>query len=139
WKVVVQLQSKDSDLYNNGGDITHPVLKDAKNGEAGMKLLEFLATPEAGEVWAAAGGFLSPNKNVKPEAYGDDTTRATAESLVVAGDSVRFDMSDQAPAAFGGTKGAGEWKLLQDFLRDPSNPRATAVALEAAAAKTYGN
>ncbi|WP_327247907.1 ABC transporter substrate-binding protein [Streptomyces sp. NBC_01320] len=122
----------------SGGDAA-VVLKDAKNGEAGMKLLEFLATPEAGEVWAAAGGFLSPNKNVKSEAYGDDTTRATAESLVAAGDSVRFDMSDQAPAAFGGTKGAGEWKLLQDFLRDPSNPRATAVALEAAAAKTYGN
>ena len=33
-------------------------------------------------------------------------------------------MSDQAPAAFGGTKGAGEWKLLQDFLRDPSDPKA---------------
>ncbi|MEV5974046.1 ABC transporter substrate-binding protein [Streptomyces sp. NPDC051921] len=122
----------------SGGDAA-VVLKDAKNGEAGMKLLEFLATPEAAEVWAAAGGFLSPNKNVKPEAYGDDTARATAESLVAAGDSVRFDMSDQAPAAFGGTKGAGEWKLLQDFLRDPSNPRATAAALEGAAAKAYGN
>ncbi|MFJ3904004.1 ABC transporter substrate-binding protein [Streptomyces sp. NPDC090025] len=122
----------------SGGDAA-VVLKDAKNGAGGMKLLEFLATPEAAEVWAGAGGFLSPNKNVKPEAYGDDTARATAKSLVAAGDSVRFDMSDQAPAAFGGTKGAGEWKLLQDFLRDPSNPKATAAALEAAAAKAYGN
>ncbi|MET7757493.1 ABC transporter substrate-binding protein [Streptomyces sp. NPDC005389] len=122
----------------SGGDAA-VVLKDAKNAEAGMKLLEFLATPEAAEVWAGAGGFLSPNKNVKPEAYGDATTRATAASLVAAGDSVRFDMSDQAPAAFGGTKGAGEWKILQDFLRDPSNPKATAAALEAAAAKAYGN
>ncbi|MFF9016680.1 ABC transporter substrate-binding protein [Streptomyces sp. NPDC014870] len=122
----------------SGGDAA-VVLKDAKNADAGMKLLEFLATPEAAEVWAGAGGFLSPNKNVKPEAYSDDTTRATAASLVAAGDSVRFDMSDQAPAAFGGTKGAGEWKLLQDFLRDPSNPKATAAALEAEAAKAYGN
>ncbi|MBC7269719.1 MAG: carbohydrate ABC transporter substrate-binding protein, partial [Streptomyces sp.] len=62
---------------------------------------------------------------------------ATAKSLVDAGDSVRFDMSDQAPAAFGGTKGVGEWKILQDFLRDPSDPEATAAELEKAAAKAY--
>ncbi|MFF3687168.1 ABC transporter substrate-binding protein [Streptomyces sp. NPDC002187] len=122
----------------SGGDAA-VVLKDGKNRKAGMALLEFLATPEAAEIWAGAGGFLSPNKNVKLSAYSDDTTRATAESLVKAGDSVRFDMSDQAPAAFGGTKGAGEWKLLQDFLRNPSNPKATAAKLEAAAAKAYGN
>ncbi len=48
-------------------------------------------------------------------------------------------MSDQAPAAFGGTKGAGEWKILQDFLRDPSDPQKTAAELEKAAAKAYGN
>ncbi|MFZ3467993.1 ABC transporter substrate-binding protein [Streptomyces sp. 4.24] len=122
----------------SGGDAA-VVLKDAKNADAGMKLLEFLASPEAAEVWAAAGGFLSPNKNVKASAYADDTARATAASLVAAGDSVRFDMSDQAPAAFGGTKGAGEWKLLQDFLRDPSDPKGTAAKLEEAAAKAYGN
>ncbi|MEU2392902.1 extracellular solute-binding protein [Streptomyces sp. NPDC007369] len=122
----------------SGGDAA-VVLKQAKNGKAGMKLVEFLASPEAAEVWAGAGGFLSPNNKVALSAYGDDTTRSTAQSLVAAGDSVRFDMSDQAPAAFGGTKGAGEWKLLQDFLRDPSDPQGTAAKLEAEAAKAYGN
>ncbi|WBO67060.1 ABC transporter substrate-binding protein [Streptomyces camelliae] len=120
----------------SGGDAA-VVLKDGKNATAGMKLLEYLATPEAAAVWAKAGGFLSPNKKLDFSAYGDDVTRATAKSLVDAGDSVRFDMSDQAPAAFGGTKGAGEWKLLQDFLRDPSDPKGTAERLEAAAAKAY--
>ncbi|MFC7893867.1 ABC transporter substrate-binding protein [Streptomyces sp. NPDC057381] len=120
----------------SGGDAA-VVLKDGKNSEAGMALLEYLATPEAAAVWAEAGGFLSPNKNLDLASYGDDVTRATAESLVGAGNSVRFDMSDQAPAAFGGTKGAGEWKILQDFLRDPSDPTATAAELEAAAAKAY--
>ncbi|MDQ0990234.1 ABC transporter substrate-binding protein [Streptomyces sp. V3I7] len=122
----------------SGGDAA-VVLKSGKNADAGMKLLEYLATPEAAAVWAKAGGFLSPNKKVDMASYGDDVTRATAKSLVAAGDknAVRFDMSDQAPAAFGGTKGAGEWKLLQDFLRDPSNPKATADRLEAAAAKAY--
>jgi alpha-glucoside transport system substrate-binding protein len=122
----------------SGGDAA-VVLKEGKNQKAAMQLLEFMATPEAAEVWAGAGGFLSPNKDVDLAAYADDTTRFTAESLVGAGDSVRFDMSDQAPAAFGGTKGVGEWKLLQDFLRDPSDPKATAAKLEAAAAKAYKN
>ncbi|MFJ5211577.1 ABC transporter substrate-binding protein [Streptomyces nigra] len=120
----------------SGGDAA-VVLKDGKSQKAGMALLEYLATPEAAAVWAEAGGFLSPNKNVDLASYGDDVTRETAKSLVAAGDSVRFDMSDQAPAAFGGTKGAGEWKLLQDFLRDPSDPKGTAAKLEAAAAKAY--
>ncbi|MGW0762566.1 ABC transporter substrate-binding protein [Streptomyces sp. NPDC002814] len=122
----------------SGGDAA-VVLKDGKNTEAGMTLLEYLATPEAAAVWAEAGGFLSPNKGLDLASYGDAVTRATAKSLVGAGDSVRFDMSDQAPAAFGGTKGAGEWKILQDFLRDPSDPKATAAELEKAAAKAYGN
>ncbi|MFG2759968.1 ABC transporter substrate-binding protein [Streptomyces wuyuanensis] len=120
----------------SGGDAA-VVLKDGKNQKAAMAFLEYLATPEAAAVWAEAGGFLSPNKKLDLASYGDDTTRETAKSLIDAGDSVRFDMSDQAPAAFGGTKGAGEWKLLQDFLRDPSDPKATAARLEDAAAKAY--
>ena len=124
----------------SGGDAA-VVLKDGKNSEAGMALLEYLASPEASAVWAGIGGYISPNKNLDLASYGDDVTRATAKSLVDAGnsDSVRFDMSDQAPAAFGGTKGTGEWKILADFLRDPSNPKATAAELEKAAAKAYGS
>ncbi|WND38204.1 ABC transporter substrate-binding protein [Streptomyces sp. BB1-1-1] len=120
----------------SGGDAA-VVLKDGKNSKVGMALLEYLATPEAAAVWAEAGGFLSPNKKLDLASYGNDVSRATAKSLVDAGDSVRFDMSDQAPAAFGGTKGTGEWKILQDFLRDPSDPKATAAQLETAAAKAY--
>jgi alpha-glucoside transport system substrate-binding protein len=120
----------------SGGDAA-VVLKDGKNTKAGMALLEYLATPEAAAVWAETGGFLSPNKELDLASYGDDVTRTTAKSLIAAGDSVRFDMSDQAPAAFGGTKGAGEWKILQDFLRDPSDPKVTAAQLETAAAKAY--
>ncbi|MFJ1561301.1 ABC transporter substrate-binding protein [Streptomyces mirabilis] len=122
----------------SGGDAA-VVLKDGKDAKAGMKLLEYLATPEAAAVWAKAGGFLSPNKKLDLKTYSDIYTSAIALSLIDAGNSdwVRFDMSDQAPAAFGGTKGAGEWKLLQDFLRDPSDPKATAADIEDAATKAY--
>ncbi len=47
-------------------------------------------------------------------------------------------MSDQTPAAFGGTVGQGEWKILQDFLRDPGDITGTQQALEQAATAAYG-
>jgi alpha-glucoside transport system substrate-binding protein len=120
-----------------GGGDAAVALKAGKNQKAGMKLIEYLAGPQAAEVWAKIGGYLSPNTKLSPADYPDDVTRQMATSLTGAGDNVRFDMSDQAPAAFGGTAGTGEWKILQDFLRDPSNPKATAATLEKAAAKAY--
>lgn len=118
-----------------GADIA-VVLKD---GKAAQELMKYLATPEAGAVWAKLGGFTSPNKNVDLSSYSDDTTRKSAEALVNAGDSFRFDMSDLAPASFGGTPGAGEWKILQDFLANPTDVDGTAQKLETAAAKAFGN
>ena len=46
-------------------------------------------------------------------------------------------MSDLAPAAFGGTAGQGEWKILQDFLANPDDVDGTAQALERAAARAF--
>ncbi|KAB1144719.1 carbohydrate ABC transporter substrate-binding protein [Streptomyces luteolifulvus] len=122
--------------FVGGGDAA-VVLRAGKNRKAAMKLVEYLATPEAATVWARQGGFLSPNRGVKPEAYHDPTTRALAAALIKAGDGVRFDMSDQAPAAFGGTAGAGEWKILQDFLLTPTDAEGTAKKLEDAASDAY--
>ncbi|MBW1596643.1 ABC transporter substrate-binding protein [Streptomyces sp. JJ38] len=122
----------------SGGDAA-VVLKDGGEQEAAMALLEFLASPDAAAVWAEAGGYISPNRELDLSSYKDDLTRQTAQSLIEAGDSVRFDMSDQAPAAFGGTVGKGEWKILQDFLRDPSDPKATAAELEKAAAAAFAD
>jgi ABC-type glycerol-3-phosphate transport system substrate-binding protein len=98
--------------------------------------VKYLATAEAAEIWAKIGGFASPNKNVDASVYPDDITRKTASALAEA-ETFRFDMSDLAPADFGGTPGAGEWKILQDFLKDSSDIEGTAAALEKAAAKAY--
>ena len=69
-------------------------------------------------------------------AYPDDITRTTATALADA-QTFRFDMSDLAPASFGGTPGKGEWKILQDFLSNPSDVNGTASKLESAAAKAF--
>jgi alpha-glucoside transport system substrate-binding protein len=101
-------------------------------------LVSYLATPEAASIWAAKGGFSSANKKVDPSIYPDDITRATATALADA-ETFRFDMSDLAPAAFGGTVGQGEWKDMQDFVKSPSDVDGTATQLEADAAKAFGS
>ncbi len=100
---------------------------------AARALIEYLATPEAQEIWAARGGFTAPNKNVDPSVYPDEVTRGAAEGL--SGGDFRFDLSDLQPAAFGSD---AMFSLLQDFLRNPDDVEGTATKLEAAAAKAYG-
>ncbi|UBU15101.1 ABC transporter substrate-binding protein [Nonomuraea gerenzanensis] len=116
-----------------GGDVAVAM----KDTPGAMALVQFLASKEGGEVWAKLPGYLSPNKNVSPDNYPDELTKQLGQTIVSAGDAVRYDMSDLAPSAFGGTDGKGEWKVLQDFLRDPSDVKGTQEALEAEAKKAW--
>jgi len=117
-----------------GGDFA-VLLADTEGGKA---LIEYLATPEAAEIWVAEGGFISPNIKVDPSGYPDEVSQRAAQALVDAGDSVRYDLSDLQPTEFGATTGQGIWGILIDFLRDPSDIDGTAQALESAAKKAYG-
>jgi len=109
-----------------------------KDSQGAQALLEYLASPEAAEIMAKKGGYLSANKSMSTSAYPDDTTRQLAEAVIKAGDAARFDLSDLTPTAFGGSSGASMWKLLQDFLRNPTDAKGTAQKLEDAAKKDYG-
>jgi len=103
-----------------------------KDTPAAQALAEYLASPEAGEIWAQRGGFASPNKNVGEDAYPDEITKRS-ETPVAQAENFVFDMSDLAPAQFGSTD---EFTILQDFFKNP-DVDATAKKLEAAAAKAY--
>ncbi|MER6603383.1 ABC transporter substrate-binding protein [Streptomyces parvus] len=116
-----------------GGDAA-VALKDSKGAQA---LLTWLASADAAKIWAEAGGFISPNKGLDLKAYPNEVQRTMAQALIDAGDDVRFDMSDQAPQSFGGTPGAGEWKILQDFLKNPKDIAGTQKKLESEAVKAY--
>lgn len=116
-----------------GGDIA-VALKDTPGA---MALLEFLASKEGGEIWAKLPGYLSPNKNVSPDNYPDELTKQLGQTIVSAGDAVRYDMSDLAPSAFGATDGKGEWKVLQDFLRNPADVKGAQAKLEEEAKKAW--
>ncbi|TJZ56072.1 carbohydrate ABC transporter substrate-binding protein [Streptomyces piniterrae] len=117
-----------------GGDVAVAL----KDGRAAQALLTFLASTDAAKIWAQAGGFISPNKELDQAAYADDVMRKIAKALVAAGDDFRFDMSDQAPAGFGGKPGQGEWKDLQDFLKKPADVAGVQAQLEKDAAKSFG-
>jgi alpha-glucoside transport system substrate-binding protein len=107
-----------------------------RNSPAARALVSYLASSEAATIWAKRGGFSSPNKKVPASAYSDSLTRKTATALANA-KTLRFDLSDLEPAAFGGTAGQGEWKLFQDFVQNPKNVDGIASQLESAAAKAF--
>ncbi|MFE7357467.1 ABC transporter substrate-binding protein [Streptomyces sp. NPDC057543] len=116
-----------------GGDAA-VALKDGKGAQA---LLTWLGSTDAAKIMAEQGGFISPNKALDVAAYPNEVQRTMAKALIAAGDAVRFDMSDQAPQSFGGTPGKGEWKTLQDFLKNPKDIAGTQAKLESDAAKAY--
>ncbi|MFE6778880.1 ABC transporter substrate-binding protein [Streptomyces sp. NPDC057702] len=118
-----------------GGDVAVAL----KNTKAAQALLTFLASPDAASVWAREGGLISANTKLDLATYPNPELRGIADALVSAGDDFRFDMSDQAPASFGGKPAQGEWKALQDFLKNPKNISGTQRQLEEDAAKAFSD
>jgi alpha-glucoside transport system substrate-binding protein len=110
-------------------------LKDTDGAKA---LIAYLASPEAAQIIAAKGGFISANKNLAASVYPDDTTRQLAAAVVTA-QLLRFDLSDLTPQAFGGNSSAHLWVLLQDFLSKPIEAATLAQQLEDAAKKDFGS
>lgn len=100
----------------------------------------YLASPAASKILASypGSGFLTANKNMALSAYPDATSKQIGKALISAGNNVVFDMSDQAPAAFGGTVGKGEYADMQTFL-STGNIAATEKVLQKDATAAYGS
>lgn len=76
-----------------GGDLT--IL--FEESDAAKAFMQFLATPEAGEIWVTSSeGHISPNNGVSLDVYSNPITRAVAEELLSASDFL-FDLDDQLP------------------------------------------
>jgi len=126
--------STGGNVVEGGGD----VLMMFKDTPAVRALVNYLATGEAQTIWAKRGGYSAPAKTVPASAYPDAITRTTATAIGKA-ETFRFDLSDLQPASFGGTVGQGEFKIFQDFLKNPKNVDGIAQSLESAAAKAYAS
>jgi hypothetical protein len=105
---------------------------------ASRAFIEYLATPEAAEIWAGRGGFSSANKNLDASVYPDPITETTASAIAEA-EEFRFDLSDLQPSEFGSTEGQGLWKLFQDFVANPDDVDGITQQLEQAASAAFGD
>jgi ABC-type glycerol-3-phosphate transport system substrate-binding protein len=117
-----------------GGDVAVAFNDDP----ATMAFLQYLASPDAAAQMVSTGSFTSSNKSMPLSAYPDPNSTAVGKAIVEAGNNFRFDMSDQAPSAFGGTVGKGEWGDMQSFLRNPSDITGIQKKLESDAAAAFG-
>jgi len=116
-----------------GGDVAVQL----KASAAASALMRFLASPDAAAIWAAAGGFISPNLDLDLSVYPDSLFRSIARRLIEVGDAFRFDLSDLQPADFGTHPGTGLQGELRQFLQTHDVP-GTQRRLESEAATAFG-
>ncbi len=94
------------------GDVAVAFNDDENTG----KLMEFLASEEAGTEWVSTGAIVSPNKAVPLDAYPNELVKKEAEQVQNA-EVFAFDGSDLLPGALG-----TEWpSVLQGIMKNPSS------------------
>ena len=91
-----------------------------KDSPAAQAFVEYLATPEAAEIWAEARRLLVAEQEASTRASTRTRSSETTAGALGEAEIFRFDLSDLQPAAFGGTVGQGLFKLFQDFLAEPA-------------------
>ena len=113
-----------------GGDVAAAFV----NNEDVAKLIEYLASPEAGKVWVSTGAIASPNEGVTAEDYPNELVAKEADQLKQA-ESFLFDGSDLLP----GTLGQDFGTLLQNVIKSPQNMDSLLDDYEAEAKTAFGN
>jgi alpha-glucoside transport system substrate-binding protein len=107
-----QIGSSQEGLVVGGGDVASAFV----NNEDVKKLLEYLSTPEAGQIWVSTGAIASPNEAVPESAYPNELVKKEAAQLKDA-KVFRFDGSDLLP----GTLGQNFGTLLQNVIKNPGD------------------
>jgi alpha-glucoside transport system substrate-binding protein len=107
-----------------------------EDNPATQAFIEYLATPEAAQIWAERGGYSSANINLDTSVYPSPILQETAGAIAEA-ETFRFDLSDLQPGEFGGTEGQGLWKLFQDLVNNPDDIDGIAEQMEQAAANAF--
>jgi len=95
-----------------GGDVAAAFV----NNEDVAKLMDYLATPDAGRIWVSTGAIASPNEAVPEDAYPNELVKKEARELKEA-KSFLFDGSDLLP----GTLGQNFGTLLQNIIKNPDD------------------
>ncbi len=105
-----------------------------RNTPAVQKLVKYLATAQAQEIWVKRGGFTSVNKSVPLSAYPDAVSKASAQQLSSAS-NFRFGADDLMPSAMEDAF----WKATLDFISNPSQLDSILTGLEGTASQAYAS
>ncbi|HMB18704.1 MAG TPA: extracellular solute-binding protein, partial [Gaiellaceae bacterium] len=107
-----EIKTENGNPLVGGGDVASAFVND----EDAAKLIEYLSTPEAGDIWVSTGAIASPNEGVNSSDYPNELVSKEAEQLKSA-KSFLFDGSDLLP----GTLGQEFGTLLQQIVKNPDN------------------
>jgi alpha-glucoside transport system substrate-binding protein len=112
WFQFPEINSEHGNPLVGGGDVASAFV----NNEDVAKLIEYLSTPEAGEIWVSTGAIASPNEGVPDSAYPNELVTKEAKQIKEA-EEFLFDGSDLLP----GTLGQNFGTLLQNVIKTPDN------------------
>jgi alpha-glucoside transport system substrate-binding protein len=112
WFEFPEINAEHGNPLVGGGDVASAFV----NNEDVSKLIEYLATPEAGEIWVSTGAIASPNEAVPDDAYPNELVSKEAQQIKEA-ETFLFDGSDLLP----GTLGQNFGTLLQNVIKTPGN------------------
>ena len=107
-----QFSAENEGMVVGAGDVAAAMV----NNEDVAKLIEYLATPDAGKIWVSTGAIASPNEGVTDADYPNDLVTKEAQQLKEA-KTFLFDGSDLLP----GTLGQNFGTLLQNVIKTPDN------------------
>lgn len=103
-----------------------------RNNSAVKKLVQYLATAQAQEIWVKRGGFTSVNKSLDLAAYPDSVTQASAKMLTSAS-TFRFGAGDLMPPAVQ----QSFWKGMLTFIGDQGQLDSVLSTIEGTAQQAY--
>lgn len=101
-----------------------------KNTTAVQKLVQYMQTAAAQEIWVKRGGFTSPNKSVDLNAYPDAVAKASAQMLTQAS-SFRFGADDLMPSAVENAF----WQAMLTYIQTPDQLDSILSNMESTAAQ----
>ncbi len=105
-----------------------------ENNEDVKKLMEYLASAEAGTIWVSTGAIVSPNKGVALSSYPNLLVRKEAQQVRNA-TVFRFDGSDLLPGTLG-----TEWPtVLQGVIKSPDKMDSLLSAFQQKASTEFGS
>ncbi len=103
-----------------------------KDNATTRSFVEYLASPEAQQIWVNRGGFTAVNKDVSLDAYPNQLARQAAEQLTNA-TIFRFDADDNMPSAVQ----KAFWDGILAYLQNPGQLDSILANIEATAADAY--